>query len=40
LENKYGVQNYVIIFLMQATTKGGNHRSDTFPLPLVFEGQK
>jgi hypothetical protein len=40
LENRYGVQNYVIIFPMWATTQGRNHRPDTFPFPLVFEDQK
>jgi hypothetical protein len=40
LENRYGVQDYVILFPMQTTTNGRNHRSDTFPLQLAFECQK
>jgi hypothetical protein len=40
LENRYGVQNYVIIFPMQTTSKGRNHIPDTFTLQLVFEGKR
>jgi hypothetical protein len=29
-ENRYRVQNYAIIFPMQATIKGRTHRSDPF----------
>jgi hypothetical protein len=31
LENRYGVQNFVIIFPIYTTRQGRNHRPDTSP---------